>query len=188
MTKEIKKSITKEKILEEAMNLFAKKGYEATSMSEVADAVGVKKSSLYYFFDDKESLLVAVLEYVWGRLADDMEKMGRRREEYKSNREHFADMINHFISKSLQGGLILGAVQGLCPCKPSIFSGVSKKVEGVRNVLSEGLRAYKVKDPGIAEEIIINASHAYIFHRQHSKTAIGVKKYADYLASLLIKK
>ncbi|MDQ2682539.1 MAG: TetR/AcrR family transcriptional regulator [Chloroflexota bacterium] len=51
----------RERILDEARNQFLTKGYAATSMQEIADAVGMTKPALYYHFRDKQDLLVAVL-------------------------------------------------------------------------------------------------------------------------------
>ena len=48
-------------ILRESTRLFAQKGVEATSLQEVADAVGVKKQSLLYHYAKKEVLHRAVL-------------------------------------------------------------------------------------------------------------------------------
>ena len=39
---------TKRKIFETSMKLFAKKGYEATSIEEITATVGVAKGTLYY--------------------------------------------------------------------------------------------------------------------------------------------
>lgn len=51
----------RERILDEARDQFLTKGFAATSMQEIADAVGMTKPALYYHFRDKQDLLVAVL-------------------------------------------------------------------------------------------------------------------------------
>ncbi|WP_243291914.1 TetR/AcrR family transcriptional regulator [Bacillus sp. FJAT-47783] len=43
-------------IKEKAYNLFAKKGYEGTSMSHIAEEVGIKKASIYSHFKGKKEL------------------------------------------------------------------------------------------------------------------------------------
>lgn len=53
---------TAERILDAAEDLFAEKGYAATSLGEVADAVGIRSPSLYNHFRNKEALYSAVLE------------------------------------------------------------------------------------------------------------------------------
>ena len=40
-----------------ALERFTSKGYEATSMREIADELGIKKASLYYHFNGKEDIL-----------------------------------------------------------------------------------------------------------------------------------
>ena len=42
---------TKQQILEAALELFSEKGFEASSMSEIADTVGIKKASLYCYYN-----------------------------------------------------------------------------------------------------------------------------------------
>jgi TetR/AcrR family transcriptional regulator len=54
-------------ILTEATRLFAARGLEATSLQEVADAVGVKKQSLLYHYASKDVLHRAVLEALLSR-------------------------------------------------------------------------------------------------------------------------
>jgi len=51
----------REEILDEAMALFAERGYEGTSMSELAERVGLRKASLFHHFASKEVLYAAVL-------------------------------------------------------------------------------------------------------------------------------
>jgi len=60
------KDVEKE-ILREATRLFAARGLEATSLQEVADAVGVKKQSLLYHYAGKDALHRAVLEALLSR-------------------------------------------------------------------------------------------------------------------------
>jgi AcrR family transcriptional regulator len=47
-------------LLSVASELFATKGFEATSMRDIATAAGMMSGSLYYHFDSKESLYIAV--------------------------------------------------------------------------------------------------------------------------------
>jgi len=52
----------REMILQRAAGLFAKRGYVATSMNQVAEACGFSKASLYHYYKDKYSLLVSIAE------------------------------------------------------------------------------------------------------------------------------
>ena len=48
-------------VLQAAIKLFSEQGYEATSLLEVAEAVGLLKGSLYYYARSKEDLLFAII-------------------------------------------------------------------------------------------------------------------------------
>ena len=56
----MEKGNTKQEILETALELFSVKGYEATSISQIADAVGIRKASLYSHFGSKQEILDAL--------------------------------------------------------------------------------------------------------------------------------
>ena len=58
----------REQILARAAELFAKQGYTATSMNQVATACGVSKPSLYHYVRDKYQLLVEIADDHVGRL------------------------------------------------------------------------------------------------------------------------
>lgn len=53
-------------IVAAATTLFTESGYDETSVSKVAAAAGVTTNTIYWYFDDKDALLVAVLDYVLG--------------------------------------------------------------------------------------------------------------------------
>ncbi|WP_024801136.1 TetR/AcrR family transcriptional regulator [Nocardia sp. BMG51109] len=59
---------TKDAILEAAIRLISTKGFDHTSLREVADAVGITKASLYYHYDSKKALLLAILEPIFDDL------------------------------------------------------------------------------------------------------------------------
>jgi AcrR family transcriptional regulator len=57
-----KGDLTRERVLDAAEALFAERGYEGTTLRDVAARVGLRNPSLYNHFDSKESLYTAVLE------------------------------------------------------------------------------------------------------------------------------
>ena len=55
---------TKQEILNASLNLFSVQGFEATSISQIADAVGIRKASLYSHFENKQAILDALVQEV----------------------------------------------------------------------------------------------------------------------------
>jgi TetR/AcrR family transcriptional regulator len=52
---------TLKRILEAAEHLFARKGFAATRMQDIADAVDIKRASIAYFFPDKQRIYLTVI-------------------------------------------------------------------------------------------------------------------------------
>jgi AcrR family transcriptional regulator len=59
---------TKERIFDVAINLFAQNGFDATSMREIAEAVGIKKASMYSHFSSKDEILEKIIDYPTKRI------------------------------------------------------------------------------------------------------------------------
>lgn len=62
-TKNAEGKTTKEKIFEAAIDLFAQKGFDATSMREISEVVGIKKASMYSHYKSKDEILEKIVEY-----------------------------------------------------------------------------------------------------------------------------
>ncbi|MGM9563734.1 MAG: TetR/AcrR family transcriptional regulator [Faecousia sp.] len=61
---------TKQEILEAALELFSVQGFEATSVFQIADAVGIRKASLYSHFENKQAILDALVKDVLDQYAE----------------------------------------------------------------------------------------------------------------------
>ena len=67
--RERKKQKTRETIISVALELFAKQGYEHTTIAEIADAAEVAPRTIFAYFPSKEDILFAHLPEVQERLA-----------------------------------------------------------------------------------------------------------------------
>ena len=54
--------MTRERILDEALRLFARDGYEAVSVSAIAGALGITKGALYRHYPGKRAIFDAIIE------------------------------------------------------------------------------------------------------------------------------
>src|SRR5918998_5771090 len=52
---------TRSRIQEIALDLFTEKGYDATSLREIADRLGVTKAALYYHFKSKDEIVTSIV-------------------------------------------------------------------------------------------------------------------------------
>ena len=53
---------TRTRILASALSLFAKKGYEHTTFTDIADRLKMTKGAVYWHFESKEALLIALVD------------------------------------------------------------------------------------------------------------------------------
>ena len=72
-----KQNTKKQKLLQVSAQLFNEKGYQATTMQEIADNLGMKKGSIYYYIKTKEDLLYELGFATLHMLLDSGEKVRR---------------------------------------------------------------------------------------------------------------
>lgn len=83
-------------ILGQAAQLFARQGYSATSMNQVAEACGLSKATLYHYYRDKYSMLVSIADEHVSRLQALVEKCTRGE---RSPQEHLEQLIYRIVEE-----------------------------------------------------------------------------------------
>jgi AcrR family transcriptional regulator len=96
---------TRETIRAVALELFSNKGFEQTSLREIAERVGLTKASLYYHYSSKQALLLAVVEPViagWRAIADDAATL-----------DHTPETVRQVVDRCLEVFLSNRSVAGI---------------------------------------------------------------------------
>jgi len=62
MAPQARSEVTRQKILDAAMDVFSEVGYAAAGLGEVIERAGMTKGALYHHFDSKEALATAIIE------------------------------------------------------------------------------------------------------------------------------
>jgi TetR/AcrR family transcriptional regulator, cholesterol catabolism regulator len=81
----------KEKITEQSIRLFEKKGFSETSIQDIVDSIGVTKGTFYYYFSSKEELLMDIHNRYIDELLAIQEKI--LFDKSKSSKEKLSDII-----------------------------------------------------------------------------------------------
>ena len=92
--------MTKTKILNAAAELFADKGFNGTKVQEIADAAGVKKAMLYYYFKNKDDLLMAVIGRFVEGIRDSIPKYFASSCDTPGNIEAFLDFYIGYLVRN----------------------------------------------------------------------------------------
>ena len=86
----------KQAILEVATKFFAKKGFKDTSMAELAEVIGTAQGTIFYHFNSKEQLFLAVLKSVKERIIHEF-KAHLGEKESKTGLDMVEDAVSFYL-------------------------------------------------------------------------------------------
>ena len=96
---------TKQKILDEALTLFAEKGYDGTGVDLIAERVGIKGPSLYKHYKGKEEILNALIDVAEERY-EEMFGSEKNIGKIPKDREEFIKVTMERISFTMRDSMI----------------------------------------------------------------------------------
>jgi AcrR family transcriptional regulator len=87
--KDRRKVLVERELMQHACRLFAEKGYDGTSLTDIADGMGLTRAAVYYYFKNKEAVLEAIVRELTITPAREIEQWrsstaGRPQERLKS--------------------------------------------------------------------------------------------------------
>ena len=132
---------TKRKIFETSMELFAKKGYEATSIEEITSIVGVAKGTLYYHFSSKEEIFNFLVEEGMKLLKNSIEiKISGLENSLDKLKAIILIQIKIIVKYENFISMLLSQIWGQEPrnirCREYVF----EYINVIENIVSEGIR------------------------------------------------
>jgi TetR/AcrR family transcriptional regulator, transcriptional repressor for nem operon len=163
---------TKEKILDAAQELIQTRSLHGFSFQDLADRVGIRKPSLYHYFDSKDAIALAVLERAAEWVRTHLAKADG--EDPAARLERYFDMFRDIHGKG----------ERMCPggSFASLFDGVSSSVQSslhrftrlhlglVESIVRDGVERgqFQIKDQrprDVALQILAGAQGALIIGR-----------------------
>lgn len=87
--------MTQQDIMMAGLRNFAEHGYEGASMAMIADAVGIKKQSIYTHFKNKDALFLAVCEECITQEMDFIQMVIESQQNYKELFERYIARYQH---------------------------------------------------------------------------------------------
>lgn len=92
---------TRERVLDVALELFTEQGYDKTSLREIADALGFTKAALYYHFEKKEDLLLALHLRMHELGSQSLRRLSELTKD-GANVDAWVEVLEEFIDKVLE--------------------------------------------------------------------------------------
>ena len=143
---------TKRKIFETSMELFAKKGYDNTSIEEITATVGVAKGTLYYHFTSKEEIFNFLIQEGMKLLKNSIEiKSGKCDNAVDKLRAVILIQIKVLAKYESFISVLLSQIWGNEPRNKNCRNYVGDYVKVIENIVSDGIEAGEIikADPEI---------------------------------------
>lgn len=152
-------------IMDSAAAIFAREGYPAAKMQDVAKACGATKSMLYHYYPTKDDLLFAMLQEHLGRLIAAMEEaLGSK----ASPRERLQSLIEVYTQKSSQSRrrhmVAMNDVKYLPKARQTILIQLQRQLT---ELVSQLLREL---NPGLPDEV----------YKPYTMMLIGMLNWTDF--------
>jgi AcrR family transcriptional regulator len=165
----------RQQILETANDLFVRKGYHGMSMREISDALGVSKAALYYHFQDKEELFLAILEAYLDAMSSALDAIIARPVSCKAQITLFVEYV--LTQPAARRATIRLASQELAQLSPEARRrfGIAyrqKFIDKAGSILQRGMKAgeFRKINPEVAVWALLGIMYPY-FYPGHSESA-----------------
>ena len=182
-----KRARRRAEILRAALRAFRDKGYHATTLDDIAEHVGVRKTALYHYFPDKESILYECHRESLAEVRRLMAIAGKRAE---SAADHLALVIREHVRvmiETLEGSPLAFEVTALSPERQTeVIQARDKYERGLRKIIDGGVKGgeFRPVDSKIAVFAILGAIN-WIARWYSPDGAVQApelgKQFADYL-------
>jgi AcrR family transcriptional regulator len=150
-----------EQVWRVACRIFRERGYHATSMRAIADAIGWQPAALYYYYPSKEELLFSIMEnavdtlteYVRAHIDPEQSPRERLRQAIQAHVELIADHLDEL-------SVFLHEMKSLDPKRREVLQAKSARYEHIfRDIINDGVRRgdFQVRDPRLARYLILSA-------------------------------
>lgn len=150
----------RELILEKALLRFSHFGIQKTTMNEIADDLSISKPSVYYYFPDKTSLVVAVVEKILAEYQQKLEVLLADAKDLKDAIFSMLELRREFFQKYFM--LHLADNQDVYVAKQEFKQSISyvrnNEINLIKDVFQKGiaLKAIKSDDAKYTAELFID--------------------------------
>jgi TetR/AcrR family transcriptional regulator len=154
-----KRDRRRREILRAALRAFRERGYHATTLDDIAEQLGVRKTALYHYFPDKQAILLACHEESLAEL--DRILQGAR--DLDSAGEQLAYVIREHVrvmTDTLEGSPLAFEVTAFAPDRQQAIIAARDRYErALRRIIAQGIEdgEFRKVNPKIAVFAVLGA-------------------------------
>ena len=149
----------KEQILEAAKSLFNRLGYSKTSVDDIAQAVGMRKSSLYYYYKNKEELFCSAYISDWGQIMKEFVNIAEKENSPKAKiMKYIQQSLGHYEKVVMHHNISMRVIVETRNYFMDIFNEINmKSVDFFEDKIKEGMKQgsfNKIDAKSVAQAIL----------------------------------
>lgn len=162
MKREEKNALSRQRILEAALQEFSEKGYESASLNTVCTEYGISKGIIYHYFKDKDELYLLCVKECFEKLTESLKEIaaGLTGTAEEKLRSYFDARLRFFSGSPLYLGIFSGAA--LNP-PAALFSEIAKcrrefdrlNIAVLTELLNSELLRDEISVPAVVEDFSI---------------------------------
>ncbi|GAB6887702.1 TetR/AcrR family transcriptional regulator [Desulfothermus okinawensis JCM 13304] len=180
-------------ILEKAHDLFVEKGYERSSMREIAERVGISKAALYHHFKNKEEILFTLCVKAGEIINEDMRQAIFRSEtQYANVRDQLINILYDYTTGYLRhknfNKVLFFEIESLPPEKREIIvnyerSNVAQFKNYLRRIMDQG----KIKKTNITVlTFCFFATVQWLYFWYKKDGSLSIKEIIEYIVDYFL--
>jgi TetR/AcrR family transcriptional regulator, transcriptional repressor for nem operon len=170
------RTFDQEKALEAAADCFCSRGYEATSVRELSDSMGIGGASLYNAYGDKRALFDAALDhYCNGSMRERMARLEQRTSGLEAIEGFFADVIEKSLKdRDRKGCLLVNSAMEMAPHDAKLAARISSYFSELRGFFVRNIAT------GQARHEIAPAANADFYSAHLLSVLMGIRVLARF--------
>lgn len=186
-----KKEYIEEEVLDKAMHIFWKNGYEATSMRTLEKGMGINQFSIYANFKSKNELLIESLKYyqkkIYDRLLSELDQSPGGSTAIKKFFYKFIDFVK--VDNKANGCLLTNTMLEMGQKDKMVEAVITSFIEKVRMIFTRAIN--KGKDRGeinkdVATVVYVNYLMGALQGLAASTKFFNRKQVSDYIEMTVI--
>jgi AcrR family transcriptional regulator len=174
-------AVTKEKIFSEALQLFARKGVEGTSVRDISLAVGVADAALYRHFRSKDAIAQEIFSRHYGALARSVEEIGTQAQPFAAT---VRQLVSHFCTlfdeqPSVFAFILLNQHDHL-----RLIGDQENVVEALKQIMARAVERGEIaiRDPDLAAALALGATIQPAVYKLYGRLAGSMSTLAPQIA------
>lgn len=173
---------TKERIMKIATDIFAHKGYTATSTREITRKAGVNLSMISYYFGSKEGLFKAIIEESFKPILAFIEEKNKKSESALQCLEDYFKFIQHHAQDKCRSLFLAKLISS--PFFEFVAQNYSSKIFSfVKDTLEKGIAQGIFREDLNAQYVcisLLSMLNFYVTHKQMLEKVVQITDKEDY--------